>query len=344
MKRQSGKKIRVTFGDCTVIEEANACDTLALAIKKIGVKKVAGLGIVGIGSQDILLLDKREAKDPSYRMSQKEMGEGYYLVTKTSTEKKVCDLCTIAQQLNVDMKVEIVAAKPKAKAQQNFIKTTCGDVALIKSKWIFQLTSEDENLRWIPFTDHWTCDTLALRHEGKYGIFTLPNMADYGNDGSLMWKSLDKEPFPYDELRIIGMTTCSYGMMVYRIGKKWGGSVFMYNPREDCVEMERLAPCQYSSAEEAERHLSSWRNPFNEREEIQSDNNNDANDIITESTRLEHLPRFDEFSKTNAGALHKYKKMTIKQFKSAYYVDNLKGRGNQFYDKFLEYINSLQLK
>ena len=341
MKRQSGKKIRVTFGDGTVIEEANACDTLALAIKKIGVKKVADLGLIGIGSQDILLLDKREAKGPGYRMSQKEMGEGYYLVTKTSTEKKFCDLCTIAQQLKEDMKVEIVAAK--SKAQQNLIKTTCGDVALIKGKWMFQLTSEDENLRWIPFTDHWTCDTLALRHEGKYGIFTLPNMADYGNDGSLKWKSLDKEPFPYDELRIIGMTTCSYGMMVYRIGKKWGGSVFMYNPREDCVEMEMLAPCQYSSEEKAKSHLSSWRNPFDEREAIKSDNNNDTNDVITENTRLEHLPRFEEFNKKNAGALQKYKKMTIKQFKNAYNKDNLKGRGNQFYDRILEYINSLHL-
>ena len=264
MKKQSGKKIRVTFGDGTVIEEPKACDTLALAIKKVGVKKVAKLGIVGIGSQDILLLDKREAKDPDYRKSQKEMGEGYYLVTKTSTEKKVCDLCTIAQQLNIDMKVEIVAAKPKA--LQNFISTTCGDVGLIKGEWMFQPTkNEDENLRWIPFTDHWTADTLVLRHAGKYGIFTLPNMADYGNDGSLMWKSLDKEPFPYDELKIKGMTTCYYGMMAYRIGKKWGVSVFMYNPSEDCVEMERLVPCQFSSAEEAEGHLSSWRNPFDER-------------------------------------------------------------------------------
>ena len=49
MKRQCGKKIRVTFSDGTVIEESNACDTLALAIKKVGVKRVADLGIIGIG-------------------------------------------------------------------------------------------------------------------------------------------------------------------------------------------------------------------------------------------------------------------------------------------------------
>ena len=342
MKRQCGKKIRVTFSDGTGIEESNACDTLALAIKKVGVKRVADLGIIGIGSQDILLLDKREAKDPGYRMSQKEVGEGYYLVTKTSTEKKVCDLCTIAQQLNIDMKVEIVAAK--SKVQKNYIKTSCGDVALVKGEWMFQPTNEDENLRWIPFTDHWTYDTLALRHEGKYGIFTLPNMADYGNNGSLMWRALDKEPFPYDELIIKGMGACYYGMMAYRIGNKWGVSVFMYNPSQDCIEMERLVPCQFSSAEEAERHLSSWRNPFDENDEQPSEEARGIDVDITDNTRLEYLPRFDEFRRMNAGALNKYKKMTIKQFKAAYYRDNLKGRGNQFYDKILLYINSLHLK
>lgn len=341
MKKQAGKKIRVTFGDGTVIEEPKACDTLALAIKKVGVKRVAELGIVGIGSQDILLLDKREAKDKAYRNSQKDMGEGYYLVTKTATEKKVCDLCEIAQRLNVDMKVEIVSAKPKE--QQRIIRTPCGDVARIKDAWWFQPTSEDKNMAWTPFTDHWTCDTLILRHNEKYGIFTLPNMADYGNDGSLMWKGLDIDPFPYDELKIKGMRANFYGMIAYRIGNKWGIYNLLYNSHEGCIMKEVVVPCQFSTAEETEKHLPSWWNPFDNNISNKEETANEEIEI-TENTRLEYLPRFEEFRKLNAGAVQKYKKMTIKQFKAAYYNDSLKGRGKQFYDKLLGYVNSIKLK
>ena len=217
-------------------------------------------------------------------------------------------------------------------------------MALIKGEWMFQYTDDDENLKWIPFTGHWTYDTLVLRHEGKYGIFTLPDMTDYGNDGSLMWKAIDKEPFPYDELKIKGMTSHNYGMMEYRIGDKWGISTFMYNPSRDCIEKEESVPCQFPSAEDAERHLPSWRNPFDENDKQQSEQPNDIDDSITENTRLEYLPQFDEFRKINAGAVCRYKRMTIKQFKSAYRDQGLKGKGKQFYDKLFKYINSLQLK
>lgn len=341
MKRQSGKKIRVTFGDGTVIEEPKACDTLALAIKKIGVKRVAELGIVAIGSQDILLLDKREAEDEDYRKSQKEMGEGYYLLTKTATEKKVCDLCTIAQQLKIDMKVEIVAAKPKS--THDIIQTTCGDLEKIDGTWMFHPIKEDENLAWIPYTDHWTCDTLILKNDEKYGLYTLPNMADYGNNGTLKWKGMDTEPFPYDELRIKGMRANYYGMAAYRIGNKWGITNFQYNNIKDCIEKEDIVPCHFSTPEEAEKHLPTWWNPF-EDSVSQPVNSTDKVMDLNENTRIEYLPKFDEFRKINAGAITRYKKMSIKQFKAAYYKDSLKGRGNQFYDKLLQYINSLNLQ
>ena len=345
MKRQAGKKIRVTFGDGVIIEEANACDTLINAIKKIGVKKVADLKIVAIGSQNILLLDKKLAEEKGYRNSQKEMGFGYYLVTKTSTEKKVCDLCTIAQKLSIDMKVEIVEAKPKTKVEDNkvLIETSCGNVERIKDVWYFQPTSEDDNLCWIPFTDHWTYDTLILKHEGKYGLFTLPNMADYGNNGSLKWKSFDKEPFPYDEVKIKGMGAGYWGMMAYRIKKKWGISNFLYSPHDGCVLMVRVVPCSFASLEEAEKHLASWRNPFQE-VSPKDEKTVEPDFVITEDVRMENLPRFDEFFAINAGALQRYKKMTIKQFKSAYYRDSLKGRGKHFFDKLLQYVNSLLKK
>lgn len=339
MKRQSGKKIRVTFGDGMVIEEPKACDSLALAIKKIGVKRVAELGIVAIGSQNLLLLDKKSA-DENYSKDQSYIGDGFYLYKKTGTEKKACDLNTIAQQLNIDMKVEIVTPKPLI--SRNIISTTCGNLKIIKGVWMFQPNDEDKDIVWTPYTDHWTCDTLVLKHNGKYGIFTLPNMADYGNDGTLMWRGLDTEAFPYDELRIKGMTGQYYGFIAYRIGTKWGIYNFFFNRQMDCMEKGEIVPCKYPSLEEAERHFPSWRNPDGNLMPVFHDNKSEEE--ITENTRIHYLPRYEEFRSKRPGAMVNYKNLSIKEFKKAYEANNLKGIGNKFYDKFLQYINSLIVK
>lgn len=144
------------------------------------------------------------------------------------------------------------------------IETTCGKIEERDGRCFFHLTNENENLCFVPFTDHWTYDTFIMKHEGKYGIFTLPNMADYGNNGTLEWVSMNKEPFPYDDVRIKGMRANYFGQIAFRIGEKWGIDNFLYDRHDDCIVKIPLVQCNYSSLAEAEKELSQWIDPFSE--------------------------------------------------------------------------------
>ena len=146
---------------------------------------------------------------------------------------------------------------------QPVIRTSCGEVRKIKGRWFLQISEEDENLAWIGYTDHCTTDTCIVRHNGKYGIYSLPDMADGGYFiEPPKRRCLDDEPFPYDEIKVSGMDGRFYGMMAYRIGKQWGASYFYFVPAEDCVDKWDFVPCRYSSMEEALKHLPAWENPF----------------------------------------------------------------------------------
>ena len=51
-------------------------------------------------------------------------------------------------------------------------------------------------------------------------------------------------------------------MIACRKGAEWGVMLFIFVPSEDCVRKYDIVPCQYSSMEEALKHLPIWRNPF----------------------------------------------------------------------------------
>ena len=147
--------------------------------------------------------------------------------------------------------------------KQPEIQTSCGKVKKVKGQWLFQISKQDENLVWIPFTDHWTADTCILRHNGKYGIFSLLNMSDYGHFvNPAERRSLDEKPFPYDEIKICGMEGNYFGMMVYRKGNRWGASYFYYVPVGDYIGKSDFVPCRCFSMEKVLGHLLSWKNPY----------------------------------------------------------------------------------
>lgn len=150
------------------------------------------------------------------------------------------------------------------------IQTSCGEVKRVKDKWLFHPTNTgDKNIVEIPYTDHWTIDSFLIRHNGKYGIYSLPDMGDFGNDGNLKWVGLDEEPFPYDEVRVQGMHGGFYGKIAYRKDGKWGIMHFFFIPSQDRVDKYDIVPCEYSSLEEAAKHLPVWENPFDRKVEYQ---------------------------------------------------------------------------
>lgn len=157
---------------------------------------------------------------------------------------------------------------------QSVIQTSCGEVRRVKDKWFFRFTTnEDKDLIDIPYTDGRIVDTFLIRHNGKYGIYSIPgnrdfddyvkpNLENYSYDGPCYWMALHSEPFPYDEVKVRGMNGYFYGKIAYRIGKKWGIMFPFYIPSEECVGVNTVVPCEYDSVAEAERHLPVWENPF----------------------------------------------------------------------------------
>ena len=169
---------------------------------------------------------------------------------------------------------------------QEIIHASYGDVIKVNDIWFAHIDKGGDDLIQIPYTDHMEhLDTLLLRYNGKYGIFTLPgDYNGYGeefkpmpieraldylrnkyNDCIMDYVALDDEPFPYDDVRICGMDFDFFGLMAYRKGTKWGVLYFFYVPADGGVGKLELAPCRYSSFEEALSKTLVWMTPSQKR-------------------------------------------------------------------------------
>jgi len=101
-------KIRVTFQDGMIIEDSVVWKTLAETIKRIGVERVANLKILGNKKRNILLVDTHPTDDIIYQESQKEIEPGFYLLTYNNTKLKATYLNRISDELNLNLKIEII--------------------------------------------------------------------------------------------------------------------------------------------------------------------------------------------------------------------------------------------
>ena len=93
-------KLVVTMPDSERIERPVIRDTFVEVIEKLGVEKVAALGIA---RRKIPLVATSEYPDCSQRPS-----GPYYILTNTTTQDKRRDLMEIAKRLGVELKVEII--------------------------------------------------------------------------------------------------------------------------------------------------------------------------------------------------------------------------------------------
>ena len=94
-------RLRVTFGDGTVIEEPKAAETFQKFVMKVGVDKVRSVGII---RNKIPLVSN--TLDSKYQSQQREVADGWYLVTCTTTPSKKKDMEKIASALGLNVKVE----------------------------------------------------------------------------------------------------------------------------------------------------------------------------------------------------------------------------------------------
>lgn len=94
-------RLSVSFPDGVIIERTYAYETFVEAIQKIGIEKVADLGMTWVG----LPLVSKE-KDNFY--NQHEIDKGWWIVTHSATNQKRLQLEEISQKLNIGLKVDII--------------------------------------------------------------------------------------------------------------------------------------------------------------------------------------------------------------------------------------------
>lgn len=106
--RKNRKKtiLRVTRPDGSMIEDSKATVTLAMTIQEIGVERVRSLNISLDGMNLILI-----GENTLYPSQQYYLGDGYYLNTHSSTDRKKYHLEKMFKALGLDWKVEIVSSE-----------------------------------------------------------------------------------------------------------------------------------------------------------------------------------------------------------------------------------------
>lgn len=102
-KRSKTHILRVEFPDGTVFQDRNVSETYAKAIKKIDPDLVSLLEISHAGV-DIV----SKELDTKYAQYQKPIGDGWYVMTNSSTNAKYSDLQTISDELEQDLIISLV--------------------------------------------------------------------------------------------------------------------------------------------------------------------------------------------------------------------------------------------
>ena len=96
-------RLRITFADGSVIQERNAAESFVAFVRRIGVERVR---LLGLKQCKIPLVSN--TLDKKYGDKQKSLGNGWYLMTNTSTQSKRKDIELIANAFNINVKVDII--------------------------------------------------------------------------------------------------------------------------------------------------------------------------------------------------------------------------------------------
>ena len=97
--------IKVTFPDGRVSCHRQVWETLMDVVRYAGIEKVRALGFTMFGKN---MISKQRYEDERYQVGQKEIEQGWYLCTVSSTDKKYEQILTINRSLQLGLNVEKV--------------------------------------------------------------------------------------------------------------------------------------------------------------------------------------------------------------------------------------------
>lgn len=101
--KNSVTRLRITFADGSVIQERNAAESFVVFVRRVGVERVRSLGL-----KQCKIPLVSNTLDKKYGDKQKSLGNGWYLMTNTSTQSKRKDIELIAKAFNINAKVDII--------------------------------------------------------------------------------------------------------------------------------------------------------------------------------------------------------------------------------------------
>lgn len=100
------KALSVTFPDGTIIAEKNAVDTFVKVVKRIGVAEVRRVvELHNLKFCKVPVLSNR--KDAKYGKSQKELGNGWFLITHSNNQMKGKFINRISKELDLNLIVNL---------------------------------------------------------------------------------------------------------------------------------------------------------------------------------------------------------------------------------------------
>ena len=102
-KKSPAQNLRITFPNGKVIENKKAVDSIIEFVQYVGVERVRKLGIIRC---KIPLISN--TVDKKYGSRQKQLGNGWMIMTCTSTESKKDDIIYISKAYNLNVKVELI--------------------------------------------------------------------------------------------------------------------------------------------------------------------------------------------------------------------------------------------
>ena len=100
------RHLKVVYPDGRIVENNNSTTTLIEVINAIGPAKVAELDLK-ISGYPMISRERIENDDKGYRSSQREINDGYWIVTKLSTDAKLAKLQEISNKLNLGLQVSV---------------------------------------------------------------------------------------------------------------------------------------------------------------------------------------------------------------------------------------------
>lgn len=105
-KRPTSKYIlKVTFPNGEVVSDRKVSNTLQKVVEYAGVERVAELDIPILGVQ---LVSKTKTDNPRYMAAQYDMGDGWYLMTCSTTDVKFEQIKFISSKLGLGLRLEKV--------------------------------------------------------------------------------------------------------------------------------------------------------------------------------------------------------------------------------------------